>query len=506
MLHFATEAEKDFIRGLDSLSKMDYKKSACIAFAKEYIASSIIREYARVELKMDENGARAYWNEHKANVIKRITTVDHRFFISRDKENFQTEVRALAKMDNTTVTVLDVLGWINATFHRLEYHLRTGEKLSCVILSTFVTDATCGRVIPPESASSKIDGYSVHSEVVLASYIKDPVVYTDELVNYFDGVISSAFGVIFRRVLGVAVPFRSTMMLRHRNGKLSPEEIETLRRLLLEIRIKGGKTCGHMRTLVSAVVNMLVLSKGIETEEALDLIPETLTELYKRYQLEYDTEDSLMDQMEDATEDSLMDQIEHATVDSLWDRAYAAFKALLAHQPKMERKLREKFDKFVAKVKSLFLGGTTTGLMNTLASKIYRLDGITRDSSIHDIMCKLEELNASYSSGTISSLGDQVLTAFSNLIKHKPDIVEDLESLATKLRSLCRLLCRLSADYSMYQTQDGVGRIGGLRYNVRTVSVPARDRLGSSLRLGITLKNCPVTREPMIASVNENGA
>ena len=44
VLHFATEAEMDITAGGDGLSKMNYEESACIAFVKEYMASSIIRQ------------------------------------------------------------------------------------------------------------------------------------------------------------------------------------------------------------------------------------------------------------------------------------------------------------------------------------------------------------------------------------------------------------------------------------------------------------------------------
>ena len=286
VLHFATEAEREIIRGLDNLSKMDHKESSCIAFAKEYIASSIIREYAQEVMNMSKDQARAFWDEKKEDVIKRIKTVDFRFFISEDKDKFQTEVNKVAREDNTTVKILDVLGWMNASFHRLHYNLRTGGKLSTIILSTTVLDAAFNREIPPESEIAKIDGHIAHSEVFLAGYIQDVVVYTDDLVKYFDGVMSSAFGEIFRQVLKVEEPFMSTMALRHRNGTLSPEEIEALRKMLLESRIKGGKTSGYMRTLVTAIVNHFVLDMKMETEDALDQLETVIGDLIDGVQFE----------------------------------------------------------------------------------------------------------------------------------------------------------------------------------------------------------------------------
>jgi len=290
VLHFATEAELKIIRGLDNLSKMDHNESSCIAFGKEYILSSIVREYLRKEKGMDEHQARDYWNKVKDDhVIESVTTtVDFRLFTSRDrdKDNFQTEVNALARRDNTTVKILDVLGWMNASFHRLHYNLRTGGKLSTIILSTTVLDAAFNREIPPESDISKIDGHIAHSEVFLAGYIQDVVVYTDDLVKYFDGVMSSAFGEIFRQVLKVEEPFMSTMALRHRNGNLSPEDIEALRKMLLESRIKGGKTSGYMRTLVTAIVNHFVLDMKMETEDALDQLETVIGDLIDGVQFE----------------------------------------------------------------------------------------------------------------------------------------------------------------------------------------------------------------------------
>ena len=98
-----------------------------------------------MNMNEDQNQARAFWDEKKDNVIKRIKTVDHRFFISEDKDKFQTEVNKVAREDNTNVTILDVLGWMNASFHRLHYNLRTGEPLSTMILSTTVIDAAFNR-------------------------------------------------------------------------------------------------------------------------------------------------------------------------------------------------------------------------------------------------------------------------------------------------------------------------------------------------------------------------
>ena len=95
VLHFATEAEMGITAGGDGLSKMNYEESACIAFVKEYMASSIIRQDHRDNNNDDskddevkEKEAREYWEEVKERVIKRITTVDHRFFISENKDDF----------------------------------------------------------------------------------------------------------------------------------------------------------------------------------------------------------------------------------------------------------------------------------------------------------------------------------------------------------------------------------------------------------------------------------
>ena len=85
-------------------------------------------------------------------------------------------------------------------------------------------------------------------------------------------------------------------------------------------------------------------------------------------------------------------------------------------------------------------GNSTTCAMNTLSSKIYSLPGMTTDSSIEDITSILEQMRASYeeikSASTMDRSSDGTLTAFSNLSKHKPDIMNDLPSLASKLQML----------------------------------------------------------------------
>ena len=100
ILHYATDAEKTVRAGGDGLSKMDRHKSCCVDFAKSHLASSLVRQYARKVLLMDEEAAREYWNRHKDRIIKAIATVDHRIIISEDKDDFQTELRIVVAKDS----------------------------------------------------------------------------------------------------------------------------------------------------------------------------------------------------------------------------------------------------------------------------------------------------------------------------------------------------------------------------------------------------------------------
>ena len=119
------------------------------------------------------------------------------------------------------------------------------------------------------------------------------------------------------------------------------------------------------------------------------------------------------------------------------DGTLTAFTRLLKYKPDTVDDLPFLSSKLLSLYLGRQLGGTTTGLMHTLAKAIFSLDDVTLESSTHDIMCKLEELNRRNKELKSNSCGDdQALTVFSNLLKHKPDIVEDLESLATKLRNV----------------------------------------------------------------------
>ena len=426
ILHYATDAEKTVRAGGDGLSKMDRHKSCCVDFAKSHLASSLVREYARKVLLMDEEAAREYWNRHKDRIIKAIATVDHRIIISEDKDNFQTELRIVVAKDKTNMSVLDLIGAMNAAYHQRYYNLRTGgKKLSTIMMSITLWDTVLDRCDPVETAFAYLRGAILHSEGWLAGYIKNALTYTDDILDGFERTIAEGFADIFEHILKVNDgPFYDTDIAhRFANGKLTKEEVEALRKLLLAIRIRGGTTCGLMRTLVKAIIRSLMSSKNIQEEEAIDLIPKALEELDRRYQ------------SEQRQEVGGTSSYSYSYTD---DTSYAAYDKLIEHQPKKIKEVRLKFDKFVVKLNGLYLGSqlgvTTTGLMKTLAKEIYRLDGMTADSSIHDIMCKLEELNRELKSDP--SGDDQVITAFSRLIKHKPDIVEDLESPATKLQIL----------------------------------------------------------------------
>ena len=75
---------------------MDYTQSSCIGFAKESLPSSVFRHYLKSK-GFTEDRARDFWNTIKEKVAGRIRTVDFRFFISEDKDEFSKEVKKFAK-------------------------------------------------------------------------------------------------------------------------------------------------------------------------------------------------------------------------------------------------------------------------------------------------------------------------------------------------------------------------------------------------------------------------
>ena len=115
---------------------MDPNVSSCVAFPKVHLPSSLVREYAMKVLNMDEDGARKYWNEYQNRITGSITTIDHRIMISEDKDNYQTELKIAVAKDNTNMSVLDLIGSMNAAYHNRYYYLRTGgKKLSVIMMS-----------------------------------------------------------------------------------------------------------------------------------------------------------------------------------------------------------------------------------------------------------------------------------------------------------------------------------------------------------------------------------
>lgn len=123
--------------GLDGLSKMNFMKSACIRFMKQMLSGSLVREYARTKLNMSEEDAQQYWESNKDRILGAITMIDFRFFISKDKDDFDKEVTALANKDKTSIEVLDILGMVNINYHNLDRLLKTNgkEKLSNILAS-----------------------------------------------------------------------------------------------------------------------------------------------------------------------------------------------------------------------------------------------------------------------------------------------------------------------------------------------------------------------------------
>jgi len=386
-----------------------------------------------------EEKARAYWNKVIEYITKRITLLDFRFVISKDKDTFQRELKELVGSDN--MHLLDIIGAMNVGFHNLYYHLRTGGGcLPNIIMSTYIWNIVYSLCDPDYQAkAAQLCGYIPHPECFLAGYIKDVLVYDDDLVNYFDSVIEAGFAEIFRQVFGVD-DHSSSVARRFNRGLLTDEEVAALKDLLLKIRIKGGTTCAKMRQLIKAIMDRL-LSKditGIDTEEeAFDLLPGILRRLRARHASdptvgvdammedegkEEEAEEEMEDEEEDTDDDDGTDYSVYV------DACYDTYKELINQ---CDKKSRENIYKLVAKLRSLYKGSAKTGLMQTLASKLFGIGGLDSDCENEQITAKLEECMEAEGGAS-----DDILVAFTKLHKYAPEVVNDLISLAEKLRNM----------------------------------------------------------------------
>ena len=86
---------------------------------------------------MSEEDAHQYWESNKDRILSAITMVDFRFFISKDKNDFDKEVAIIANKDKTSIEVLEILGMVNINYHNLDRLLKTNgkEKLSNILAS-----------------------------------------------------------------------------------------------------------------------------------------------------------------------------------------------------------------------------------------------------------------------------------------------------------------------------------------------------------------------------------
>ena len=450
--------------GLDGLSKMDFMRSACIRFMKLMLSGSLVKEYARTTLDMSEEDAQKYWESNKDRILGAITMVDFRFFISNDKDDFDKEVVALAREDNTSVEVLDILGFVNINYHNLDRVLKTNgeDKLSNILASItlhktgkwydhiycypmnmcVLTNNICilfllsvlDRCEPFDNSVTRFIGDIAHSEPWLAGYLADLVQYPDKRLCWFESVIARGFAPIFREILKAAPFFDTRIAHRFANGELTPAEAKALLRLLLAIRVKGGNTAWMMRSLIAAIMNFIEWEqKDIDNEAAIKLVPnklEALCEYYKSEETTPGAAGALLVAMESGYLDQYLDQdevnkvkIAYPVVETL--NMVAAFDALIYQQP---NKLKEKIPKLAKKMISLYRGGTIRDLMNTLSStSVFESIGLNGSSSEEDIVSVLERLNSSPSSGSEASV------ALSNLIKNKPSLLNELPKLAAKL-------------------------------------------------------------------------
>jgi len=219
----------------------------------------------------------------------------------------------------------------------------------------------------------------------------------------------------------------STVARRFNRGELTDEEVAALKDLLLKIRIKGGTTCAKMRQLIKAIMDRL-LSKditGIDTEEeAFDLLPGILRRLRARHAATEGSDVTMEDEEEDTDDD---DTDYSVYVD-------ACYKTYIALIEQCDKKSRQDINKLVAKLRSLYKGSAKSGLMKTLASKLFGTGGLDSDCATEQITAKLEELKSSME--VEGGASDDTLVVFTKLLKYAPEVVNDLISLAEKLRNM----------------------------------------------------------------------
>ena len=157
-------------------------------------------------------------------------------------------------------------------------------------------------------------------------------------------------------------------------------------------------------------------SKNIQEEEAIDLIPKALEELDRRYQ---------SGQMQEigGTSSYSYSYTDHTSS--------AAYDKLIEHQPKKIKEVRLKLDKFVVKLKSLYVAPR---LMEKLARSLVvsaMSRGYDVEQAKRQIHSELELVKTQFSSS--KSAGDEARTTNSTsamsrygaLVKLKPAIAEE---------------------------------------------------------------------------------
>jgi len=420
VLHFATEAEKCIKAGGDKLSKMDWEQSSCIAFVKHDMASSLFRQYQRDVNGKNEEESRQLWEDNEDDIMKAIGTVDFRFIISEDKDKFNTEVKEFIDLFNTSMETINMIGSMNASFHYLYYHLRTGEEMSSIITSTHLFNNVYGGEINTDAKLVNVHGYIAHSECWLGGYIQNPINFDDALLSYFDSVINPAFAYVFKEVVGKEVlgldndevlVLNTDMATRFGNGDLTPAERKKLAERLLKSRIEGGTTSGLMRQLAKELIVAIMTRDNVSVEDAAEMMGDEITK-YKESKISSDEQN---------------------------DNVSKAIKALTDHN---DKKWNEDVVKLAKKLSKLYLGSITTGLIVNLARNIYKaIDKQPSEITDKDVTEQLESLKKQYNrrSNTDETEDSDVYKAFKKLMEHDEKKLQDMSSLVKSISSVMQL-------------------------------------------------------------------
>jgi len=227
--------------------------SPCVDFAKAYLWSSYFRELFEKELGLSKECSRKLWEAIQDKVVKSVTTIDHRMFISQDKDQFTKEVAKLVNDDNTKREVLDIIGVMNAQYHNLYYFLKTGNMLPNIIFSTHVWKVADYQDVDTEDKGmiANLVGFLSHPETWVGSYMQNAVNYPPELLEYFDGAISRGCVELAKYVLETVR--ESLVTTKSSGGELDEKDLKLVKDIQDAVESSGEDLVKDIDELIKKI-------------------------------------------------------------------------------------------------------------------------------------------------------------------------------------------------------------------------------------------------------------